>query len=125
MLPLFYPSILITAMFLLSGFEKIFFFPRTTSKFAKKMKIPIIISQLIIIAVIVLEIVAPLVITSYTFTGKRNIVPFYKSSVIALIVFTIFATIIYHNPFVSRDKYYVAIANLSTIGGLLALYLCA
>jgi uncharacterized membrane protein YphA (DoxX/SURF4 family) len=122
MLPLFYPAILITAMFFFSGIEKIMFFPRSTGKFAKKMGFPIVAAQLIISAVILLELSAPTAIVAYLFTGLATLVPFYKPAVLGLIAFTILATLIYHNPLKGREKYYAFMSNLSTLGGLLALY---
>ena len=88
MLPLFYPAVLITAMFFLSGFEKIMFFARSTGKFAKKMGFPLALAQLIIIAVIALEIAAPTAIVAYLFTGLASLLPFYKPAVLGLIGFT-------------------------------------
>lgn len=122
MLPLFYPSVLITLMFFLSGFEKIFMFSKSTSKFSKKMGLPIFMAQLIITAVIILEIAAPTAIVAYLFTGLASLLPFYKPAVLGLIGFTILATLLYHNPFKSKDKYYAFMSNVSTTGGLLALY---
>jgi uncharacterized membrane protein YphA (DoxX/SURF4 family) len=124
MLPLFYPAILITAMFFLSGIEKIMFFPRSTGKFAKKMGVRIIIAQLIISAVIALEIAAPTAIIAYMFTGLASLSIFFKFAVLALIAFTILATLLYHNPLKGREKYYAFMSNVCAVGGLLALYLC-
>jgi uncharacterized membrane protein YphA (DoxX/SURF4 family) len=125
MLPLFYPSLLITALFFLSSFEKIYRFPISTVKFAKKMKFPLTLAQLIIIAVIILEFTAPVTIAAYLYTGRPSLFPCFKLSIIALIIFTILATILYHNPFEGRDKFYAFISNVSTVGGLSALYVCA
>ena len=124
MLPLFYPSVLITLMFFLSGFEKIMFFPHSTGKFAKKMAIPLVVAQLIIFLVIALEIAAPLAIAAYLFTGLASLLPFFKLSVLALVAFTILATLLYHNPLKGREKYYAFMANVCVVGGLSALYFC-
>ncbi len=119
---LFYPSILITLIFFLSGIEKIYTFSKTTTDFSNKINISLTLSKLIISGVILLEIIAPLIIISYTFTGLFNLLPFFKSAVISLLVFTIAATVMYHNPFKSKKNYYEFITHLSIIGGLLALY---
>ena len=79
MSPLFFPAILITLLFFLSGFDKIYKFTKTTSKFAKKIGVPLTLAQLIIIGVIVLEIVAPLVIAAYLYTRAFALVPFLSS----------------------------------------------
>jgi len=122
MLPSYFPAVLITLMFFLSGFEKIYRFPISTAKFSKKMGLPLALGQLIIIATIILEIVAPSIIAMYTFTGQATLVPFFKLSIGALAVFTVVATILYHNPFKGRESYYAFMSNVSTLGGLWALY---
>ena len=70
---LFYPSILITLMYFLSGIEKIYTFSKTTMDFSNKINIPLILSKLVISGVILLEIIAPIIIISYTFTGLFNL----------------------------------------------------
>jgi len=122
MSPFFFASILITLLFFISGFEKIYLFAQSTGKFAKKMGISLTLAQLIICCVIILELVAPTLIAAFLYTGLRSLEPFYKLSVIALALFTILATMIYHNPFKGKEKYYAFMSNLSTLGGLMALY---
>jgi uncharacterized membrane protein YphA (DoxX/SURF4 family) len=119
---LFYPSILITLMFFLSGIEKIYTFSKTTMDFSNKINIPLTLSKLVIIGAILLEIIAPIIIISYTFTGLFNLLPLFKTALISLIGFTIVATIMYHNPFKSNKNYNAFITHLSIIGGLFALY---
>ena len=121
---LFYPAILITLVFFLSGIEKIYTFSKTSMSFSNKINIPLTLSKLVISGVILLEIIAPLIITIYSFTGLSNVLSLFKTAVISLIIFTIAATMMYHNPFISRKNYHAFISNLSIIGGLLALYLC-
>ena len=123
--PLFFPSALITVMFFLSGFEKLYFFKDKVSKFAKKMSFPLTLAQLVIGCVILLEIGAPSVIATYMYTGMRCLVPFFKLAIIALVLFTLLATALYHNPLKGKDSYYAFMSNTSTIGGLLALYVAA
>ena len=106
MLPLFYPAILITLVFLFSAFEKIYVFSKSTSKFAKKIGIPLPLAQISISGAILLEILAPLIIYIYTFTGMLALVPFFKLAVFGLMAFTVVVTILYHNPMKSMEKYY-------------------
>ena len=120
---LFYPAVLITLIFFLSGIDKINTFSKTTIDFSNKINIPLIFSKLVISCVILLEIIAPIIIISYTFTGLLNLFPLFKTAVISLIIFTILATIMYHNPFKSSKNYNTFISHLSIIGGLLALYM--
>ena len=124
MLRLFYPSLLITLMFFLSGFEKIYLFSKRTVDFSKKLSVSLTLAQIIISIVILLEIIAPVIITGYTFTGLFSMLPLFKIAVISLIAFTVAATIIYHNPLKGGENYYACMSNISTIGGLLALYMC-
>ena len=120
---LFYPAILITLMFFLSGMEKIYTFSKTTTDFSNKINIPLILSKLVISGVILLEIIAPIIIISYTLTNSFNLLPWFKSSLIALIVFTIVATMMYHNPLTSSKNHNAFITHVSIVGGLLALYM--
>ena len=56
MLPLFFPAILITLLFLFSAFEKIYLFSKSTGKFAKKIGIPLYLAQIAISGAILLDI---------------------------------------------------------------------
>ena len=125
MLPLFFPAVFITLLFFLSSFEKIYLFPTSTGKFAKKLGISLPLAQVGISGAIILEMVAPLIIYAYTFTGLLSLLPLFKMAVIALILFTIVVTLMYHNPLRGREKYYAFMSNVSTLGGLMALYLYA
>jgi uncharacterized membrane protein YphA (DoxX/SURF4 family) len=120
--PLFIPAILITLLFFLSGFEKIYLFAQSTGKFAKKLGVSLTFAQLIMSCVIVLEIVAPAIIAAYMLTPSLALVPFFKLSVIGLSLFTVLATVLYHNPMKNKEKYYAFMSNVSTLGGLMALY---
>jgi uncharacterized membrane protein YphA (DoxX/SURF4 family) len=124
MMRLFFPALLITLMFFTSGIEKIYTFTKTSMSFAKKINIPLTLSKLVISVVILLEIVAPLIITGYT-SGLLKLLPLFKTAVMSLILFTILATIMYHNPFESSKNYYTFLSHLSVVGGLMALYVCA
>ena len=125
MLPSFIPSVFITLLFFLSSFEKIYLFPKSTSKFAKKIGVSLPLAQVGISGAIILEMFAPLIIYAYTFTGMLSLLPLFKMALIALIVFTVVVTALYHNPMKGKDKYYAFMSNLSTVGGLLALYIYA
>jgi uncharacterized membrane protein YphA (DoxX/SURF4 family) len=123
MMRLFFPALLITLMFFTSGIEKIYTFTKTSMSFAKKINIPLTLSKLVISVVILLEIIAPLIITGYT-SGLLKLLPLFKTAVMSLILFTILATIMYHNPFESSKNYYTFLSHLSVVGGLMALYVC-
>jgi len=114
-------SILITLLFFISGFHKIKDFVNVSKGFAGKTNIPLTLAKLIIIGVILLEIIAPLIITLQAYQNNNNII-YTKLSIISLILFTILATLIYHFP-PTGSNYYSFMSNLSTLGGLIMLYM--
>ena len=84
-----------------------------------KTQLPLVLSKFIIIGVILLEIIAPFIISLSAFTSIKKI--YTQLAIIGLIVFTILATLIYHFPPYAAN-YYSFMSNLSTIGGLMVLY---
>lgn len=116
--------ILLTAMFFISGFHKLINFDKTVTNFKGKLNYDLKLGEniynYIIYAVILLEILAPIMIFYTAITGKWGI--FSKYAVYGLIIFTILATLLYHPLDVTN--YYKSIpfwANVSLIGGLLLL----
>jgi uncharacterized membrane protein YphA (DoxX/SURF4 family) len=77
--------------------------------------LPIFFYKIVIIGVIILEFLAPLIIVYSTINKRYR--EYGKYSTLALIIFTIMATVLYHIPF-SKSFY----SHLSIIGGLIALY---
>jgi uncharacterized membrane protein YphA (DoxX/SURF4 family) len=118
---LFIPSLFITLLFFFSGFNKIKDFNQVTKGFVNKTKIPLFLAKIVILCVILLEIIAPLIITLYSYNLNKVLYLYTKLSLIALIIFTILATLIYHFPPIGSN-YYSFMSNLSTIGGLILLY---
>jgi uncharacterized membrane protein YphA (DoxX/SURF4 family) len=112
--------ILLTAMFFLSGINKINKFTKTVDNFKSKMNINENINKIIIVSVVILEILAPIIIVYYYTTGKFK--QFSNYAVYGLIIFTILATLLYHP--LNINDYFKSIpfwANISLIGGLLLL----
>ena len=114
-------TIYITLLFFLSGFHKIKDFTQVVKGFMNKTSIPLILSKIIIGGVILLEIVAPFIISLYSYNHNPMLYTYTKMSLLGLILFTILATLIYHFP-PSGSNYYAFMSNLSTLGGLLLLY---
>uniref|UniRef100_A0A6C0IJ84 DoxX family protein n=1 Tax=viral metagenome TaxID=1070528 RepID=A0A6C0IJ84_9ZZZZ len=114
-------SIYITLLFFLSGFNKITDFIQVVKGFMNKTKLPFTLCKIIIIFVILLEIVAPLIISLYSYNANPLLYTSAKLSLLGLIVFTILATFMYHFPAIGQN-YYSFMSNISTIGGLLLLY---
>lgn len=115
-------AILLTAMFFLSGFQKIITYVKTVDNLKGKMNINVNteIYYLVILLVILLEILAPVIIVYHCITGEYTAYSNY--AIVSLIIFTILATLLYHP--LDITNYYKSIpfwANISLIGGLLLL----
>jgi uncharacterized membrane protein YphA (DoxX/SURF4 family) len=114
-------TIYITLLFFISGLYKIKDFIQVVKEFTNRTKIPFTLSKIIIIGVILLEIIAPLIISVYSYNHNPLLYTYTKLSLIGLIVFIILATFMYHFPPVGQN-YYSFMSNVSTLGGLLLLY---
>lgn len=109
-------------MFAISGVSKIYTFDETVSSIQQKIpyNLSLRILQLVILAVILLEIIAPSIIVYFSFTGKYKTYAYY--SCLALAVFTLLATVLYHPPHFDNYKKSIPFwANVSLIGSLLLL----
>ena len=114
-------TIYITLLFFISGFHKIKDFMNVVKGFMNKTKLPLLLAKIIISGVILLEIVAPFIISLYSYNTNPKLYLYTKLSLLGLIVFTILATLLYHFP-PFGSNYYSFMSNLSTLGGLLLLY---
>ena len=114
-------TIYITLLFFVSGFEKIKDFMKVVKGFMNKTALPLPLAKIIIGCVIVLEIVAPFIISLYSYNSNPQLYTYAKLCLLALIVFIILATFLYHFP-PFGSNYYSFMSNLSTLGGLLLLY---
>lgn len=114
-------AILLVSMFFASGVEKVSSFDATVTSLTDRVSmLSKEIAQLAILLVILLEILAPLIIVFNVVTGQYS--DYAYTSVIALCVFTIVATFVYHMPDFSSYKRSLAFwANVSLLGGLLLL----
>jgi len=114
-------TIYITLLFFISGFHKIKDFTNVVKGFMNKTALPLPLAKIIIGCVIVLEIVAPFIISLYSYNSNPQLYTYAKLCLLALIVFIILATFLYHFP-PFGSNYYSFMSNLSTLGGLLLLY---
>lgn len=114
-------TIYITLLFFISGFHKIKDFTNVVKGFMNKTALPLPLAKIIISCVIILEIVAPFIISLYSYNSNPQLYTYAKLCLLALIVFIILATFLYHFPPVGSN-YYSFMSNLSTLGGLLLLY---
>ena len=115
-----FSSILINLLFFLSGFHKIKAFNQVTKDFMNKTQLPLVLSKFIIIGVILLEIIAPFIISLSALTNSIKKI-YTQIAILSLIGFTVLATLLYHFP-PYGGNYYSFMSNLSTIGGLMLLY---
>lgn len=114
--------VLLVIMFFISGINKLFNFNGVVMGLRGKLNynIPDYIYNLIIVIVILLEIIAPVVVVYSIATKKYRGWAYY--SVIALVIFTILASLLYHFPDFSNYKRSLAFwSNMSLLGGLLLL----
>lgn len=107
-------------MFFVSGFDKLFHFPKVVMGLQNRLQIdlPLLFFQSMIVFAIIIEIVCPMIIfySSLKRNKENDALGFYASSL--LIVFTVLATLLYHFPPTISVKYYPFMSNLSLIGGL-------
>jgi hypothetical protein len=113
-------AFLILLMFFLAAISKISSFSSTVEglKTSLIFKLPNIVYSIAILCAIVLEFVAPLTIM---FSLQTNMYPecaYYSS--IALAMFTVCATLIYHFP-TNEGQYYPFMKNTTAVGALLLL----
>lgn len=110
---------MILLMYFLAGINKIKNFKSTAMGLKSKLfnsKLPNIVYKLIILAVIILEIIAPLIILLSIQTHNYNDLAYFSS--ICLGLFTILATLLYH-PL--HKDYYGFMKNLTATGSLFLL----
>lgn len=138
-------SILVTLMYFYSGIEKMSSVSSTTKMLKKQyerklsyFKLNNTLYTTAIICVILLEVLGPLIIVGYfsykyyidNYTQQKNGRLLLKYSklfkkiskiiIVALVLFTILATYLFHFPPVGREKYAV-LTNICACGGLLLL----
>jgi len=107
-------KLLIVSLFIISGvYSLIYNFDDFANAIASK-EIPLAV--FVAFAVLLFKIIAGLVIL---FSQNDQ---YTKLAVIGLIIFTILATILYHNPLVDKSQINPMLKNITVIGGLLLLY---
>lgn len=112
--------ILLLCMYFISGIGKISSFHTTAMGMHSKQilsVLPFVLCQMILVCVIVLEIAGPLLIL-YGISNKKYAHYSYYAT-IALIIFTVLATALYHSPPIG-SHFYLFMKNISIIGGLCA-----
>ena len=114
-------SVIVTTMFFVAGIDKIMHFEKVVGGFKKRfpVELPDLFNRLAICIAIIIEIVAPLVLVyaAYDFDNPKTR-KYGVYAAMALVIFTITATLIYHFPPFGAT-YYPFMSNLTTVGGLL------
>lgn len=114
-------SLFLGLMFLYAGIGKINNVNPLAKGLSSKINLnflPITFFRIVIVFVIILEIVAPLGLLIGTMFNNLHYLKTY--SAIALIIFTILASVLYH-PITDSNQIGQFLANLAVIGGLLAI----
>ena len=113
-------------LFFVSGYKKYINFDSTVSSFKTVLEkfnikdLDINIYKFIILLVVIFELLAPIAMgLSINEYIDKN---YSKICTILLIIFTILATILYHNPLIDENQLLKMLKNLSIIGGFLCLY---
>jgi len=112
---------MILLMYFLAGINKAKNFSSTVAGFKNMFffkKLPNFFYNIAIFFVIILEILGPIMIQYSIFTNSYEIYAYYSS--IALAIFTILATLIYHFP-PNGSEYYPFMKNLTATGALFIL----
>lgn len=111
--------ICLVAIFFLAGLNKVGGFKGTVKGLQGRMlfrNLPQFFSTLAIAAVVVLEIAAPILMVYGLYDTRYRAMGYYSCA--GLLLFTVLATALYHNPLVEPSQKMAFLKNLSIIGGL-------
>tara|TARA_Y100000389_G_C17396556_1_gene482880 strand:- start:434 stop:817 length:384 start_codon:yes stop_codon:yes gene_type:complete len=116
-------TIMLLLVYFLAGLKKIKYFGMTASGLKEKLpmlkKLPLVFFKFLIFCTISIELAGPLMILFGQLYSTFEI--YSQISIIALIVFTLIASFIYHFPSIKKEQTNF-LKNLGLIGGLLVLY---
>jgi uncharacterized membrane protein YphA (DoxX/SURF4 family) len=111
---------IVNLMFFVSGFDKLVNFTKVVNGLQNRLgtMMPSFLYQILIVCAIIIEIMCPLVIfySSLMRNKRKDMLGMYASMI--LIVFTVVATLFYHFPPTTSNKYYPFMSNMSLVGGL-------
>lgn len=114
----------LNSMFLLSGVDKVLHFNKVVNGLQNRVsRLPFVLAVSMILGAIVIELGAPLMVMKASLTSDRSWDVWGARGSLALIVFTVLATLIYHFPPTNSAKYYPFVSNMSAVGGLSLMYL--
>lgn len=107
--------LLCVIMFFLSGINKITNFQSNVSRTVNKAGLSNILATIGTVVAILIEIIAPLVLMYWVFTGKNKGVSI--GAALSLAVFTAIATFMFYMP--PSKHYYAFLSNTTTFGCML------
>ena len=109
-------AVMLTLIFFIAGINKVLNFKGVVNDFNSRLAfLPKFLAQIIILAVIVIEIVCPAIVV-YSFNSNK-IKLLAQVAVIILIGFTILATLLYHLP-TNVSQIIKFLSNTALLGGL-------
>ena len=109
-------AVMLTLIFFIAGINKVLNFKGVVNDFNSRLAfLPKFLVQIIILAVIVIEIVCPAIVV-YSFNSNK-IKSLAQVAVIILIGFTILATLLYHLP-TNVSQIIKFLSNTALLGGL-------
>ena len=109
-------AVMLTLIFFIAGINKVLNFKGVVNDFNSRLAfLPKILAQIIILAVIVIEIVCPAIVV-YSFNSNK-VKLLAQVAVIILIGFTILATLLYHLP-INVSQIIKFLSNTALLGGL-------
>lgn len=125
MLSKLFGALCLLTIFIGSSINKIMNFPQTVNTLVKKMpfnKLPKLISQISIVIAIILLFGGSLAILYSIFMKRESTEKLpYNLTVGALIIFTILATLLFHNVVIDPSQKIHFMKNLAIVGGLILL----
>jgi uncharacterized membrane protein YphA (DoxX/SURF4 family) len=106
---------LCTIMFFASGVDKILNFQDNVSRTVDKAGVNSILANILIVLAIIIEIVAPLLLMYWAFTGGNKNASI--AAALTLAIFTLIATAMFYLPI--SKHYYAFLSNTTTFGCML------
>jgi putative oxidoreductase len=109
-------AVMLTLIFFIAGINKVLNFKGVVNDFNNRLSfLPKVLAQIIILAVIVIEIICPAIVV-YSFNSNKA-KSLAQVAVIILIGFTILATLLYHLP-TNVSQIIKFSSNTALLGGL-------
>lgn len=118
----------LTSMFAVSGIDKVAHFSKVVDGLVRRLGLTVgltsrALARVMILGAIAVELVAPLIIFRAAWARSASRDRLAAAASVALLAFTVLATLLYHFPPFTSAKYYPFVSNLSACGGLYLMHL--